>query len=466
MPPEQNQQSRRPHYHRGRRGSDRRGPDRRNLQPPQQEQAGRDQQDVEQIMREIRARISQRHGIELTTQQIQELAARRLEAILDPRTVNPSLLEQLRRNAAKVPETPPAHEAPAYTFEDRTIYESHNGFLRFMRRLLNPILKLFFNPNPIAHALNAQAKLNAALAASNAERERRQAEWNALHYDLLQRLVTETARVSIEMQSMAARVEALGARVDFNDRRVRGIEASAQPSRPQPRQQPEPRAAAPMLQPPTPSPSAPEEAVATEARSPDAAATEAGRRKRRRRRGRRSGSLPGEAGGAAPAEAQPPENDAEAGEGPEFDDGGEDDGAIATMPDSDATSDSADAMSPAAEREAYSAVDSEGHATETSVAEEGAFRAQGETLDAPSETPSLDDISGASPVVETPEPQAAAPAPEPQPSNEPTTAAAAPPPFPQDDEGVATTPPSPPRDEPAPADAEPASDTERERMDR
>ena len=31
--------------------------------------------DVEQIMRDIRSRISQRHGIELTTQQIEELAA-------------------------------------------------------------------------------------------------------------------------------------------------------------------------------------------------------------------------------------------------------------------------------------------------------------------------------------------------------------------------------------------------------
>ena len=44
---------------------------------------GGDHVDVEQIMRDIRARIAQRHGIELTGQQIQELAARRLEA--DPR---------------------------------------------------------------------------------------------------------------------------------------------------------------------------------------------------------------------------------------------------------------------------------------------------------------------------------------------------------------------------------------------
>ena len=50
-------------------------------------------------MRDIRARISQRSGIDLSNQQIQELAARRLEAILDPRALKPGLLDQLRRGA-------------------------------------------------------------------------------------------------------------------------------------------------------------------------------------------------------------------------------------------------------------------------------------------------------------------------------------------------------------------------------
>jgi hypothetical protein len=87
---------RRPNYHRGRRGSDRRGNERRATQQQPAQQAPRtsgDHVDVEQIMREIRSRISQRHGIELTPQQIQDLAGRRLEAILDPRTVNPTLFE-------------------------------------------------------------------------------------------------------------------------------------------------------------------------------------------------------------------------------------------------------------------------------------------------------------------------------------------------------------------------------------
>src|SRR5688572_5178448 len=128
MPVDQNQQGRRPHYNRGRRGPDRRGTDRRALPAQDQSPRSGDQVDVEQIMRDIRARIAQRHGIELSTQQIQELAARRLEAILDPRTINPSLMQQLRKNAGTAPEIAPATPDAGFTFEDSTLFESHRGF--------------------------------------------------------------------------------------------------------------------------------------------------------------------------------------------------------------------------------------------------------------------------------------------------------------------------------------------------
>src|SRR6187402_2785711 len=162
---EHNQQGgpRRGHFHRGRRGADRRGQERRQAPPESQSPSqppptarGNDHVDVEQIMREIRSRIAQRHGIELSNQQVQELAARRLEAILDPRTVKPALLEQLRKSAgapAIDPMTAPEPEA-SYSFEESTLFESHRGLLRFIRTLLKPILKLFFNPNPLIKALN------------------------------------------------------------------------------------------------------------------------------------------------------------------------------------------------------------------------------------------------------------------------------------------------------------------------
>jgi len=200
MPDQSPHQGRRPHFHRGRRGPDRRGGERRTSQSSP-EPAARDHVDVEQIMRDIRARISQRHGIELTNQQVQELAARRLEAILEPRNVNPSLLEQLRKSAGATVDVPqPAPEA-GYELTATALYDTHRGVLRVFRKLLNPVLKLFFNPTPLIEALQAQAAINRAAAARDAERDRRQAEWNALHYELLQHMVTEVSRISIDIQA-------------------------------------------------------------------------------------------------------------------------------------------------------------------------------------------------------------------------------------------------------------------------
>jgi hypothetical protein len=279
---DQNQDRQRGHSHRPRRGPDRRGPARRPATQQAQERSGRDQVDVEQIMRDIRGRIAQRQGIDLSNQQIQDLAARRLESILDPRAIKPSLLDGLRRGAAAA--IHPADKAPsdpAFTFEDSTLYDSHRASLRFARRLLNPILKLFFNPNPLIQALHLQAKLNEDVAARNADRDRRQTEWNALHFEIIQRLVTEVSRASLELQALSLRVEALAARVDFNDRRVSTLEGAAHRARPQGR----------PAEPSVPGAIAPPDAAQTDAISTgDSPTSEIARKRRRRRRGRR-GSL-------------------------------------------------------------------------------------------------------------------------------------------------------------------------------
>ena len=281
MPSDQNSsQNRRSHYHRGRRGADRRGTERRHAPAP--EASHRDNVDVEQIMREIRSRISSRHGVDLSTQQIQELAARRLEAILEPRHVKPALLEQMRRAAGERIEVPSTAVAAEPPFDEARLYESHRGIVATLRRLLNPLLKLLFNPTPIAQALSAQAARNNAAAQREAELYARQAEWNALHYEILQRLVTENARSAIEVQTLLHRMEALEAKLDFNERRVRGMELSTHQSRPAPRP-----ADAPAPESPAPSSGA---AGPTPVESGDGA-----RRRRRRRRGRRSG-VPGAEG--------------------------------------------------------------------------------------------------------------------------------------------------------------------------
>ena len=320
-------QGRRQHFHRGRRGHERRG-DRRPAPAPQGQgqaqgqESQPDQPDVDQIVRDIKSRIAQRHGIELSAQQIQELAARRLEAILDPRTVKPGLLDQLRKAAGAPAEIAPAQPADPYTFEDHTIYDTHSGVVRFLRRLLNPLLKLFFNPNPIAAALNAQVTVNREAARREAERERTQAEWNALHYTLLQRLVTEVSRVSLEMQSLVLRVESLATRADFTERRIRGLEAVPAPPPAVPsRTFDAPAAPAAPAAAPSSSPSQPR--PAGDAGSGDGTA-DGSRRRRRRRRGRRG---PGQGGEplAAGAAITAPQADTPEGDDDGFDDGPEGD---------------------------------------------------------------------------------------------------------------------------------------------
>jgi hypothetical protein len=289
---DQNQEQRRGHFHRGRRGHDRRDSDRRT--PPQGQGQGQGQTpdperqsrvDVEQIMRDIRSRIAQRQGIDLSNHQIQDLAARRLESILDPRAMKPSLLEGLRRSAGAVAAAPSEKvpNEPVYSFEDTTIYDSHRASMRFIRRLLNPLLKLFFNPNPLIRALHLQAGLNVEAAKRDAERDRRQTEWNALHYEILQRLVTDVSRASLELQALSMRIESLSAKVDFNERRVRGIEGVMHRVRPQgrPAESPEPAAAV-------------EGAVPAEGGAAEGAQGDSARRRRRRRRGRRGGLMPSE----------------------------------------------------------------------------------------------------------------------------------------------------------------------------
>ena len=320
MPMDHNQ-GRRGHFHRGRRGPDRRGPERR--QGPPSDQGNRpertDRVDVEQIMRDIRTRIAQRSGIELSNQQIQELAARRLEAILDPRGLKPELLDQLRRSAGErsvsVDVTTPG-SAQSYPFDEATLYDSPNALLRFIRKLLRPILRLLFNPTPIAHALALQSRLNGEIAAREAERDRRQAEWNALHYEILQRLALEVSRGSIDSQNLLLRVESLATKVDFNERRVRSMEGSQVRVRPQETVQPAPAVASAV----------PESGAA----SPQVVAAQPGepsRRRRRRRRGRRGPGIgvPAEAG----ASASPPPAVIEQDEGE--DEGFEDESASDSM---------------------------------------------------------------------------------------------------------------------------------------
>jgi hypothetical protein len=181
-----------------------------------------DSVDVEQIMEQIRARIREKRGVDYTEQQLRELAAVKLEKFLDPRGVRSDLLQRFK-------ERQPQYEKPLlplYTFEDTTIYETHRGPLQWIRKMLQPLLKLLFNPNPIIHALHAQAEINAL----NLEREeahvKRRMEMESLYYEIIHNLVFELTRSGIELKNLKMRVESLASRLEFNERRARALESA------------------------------------------------------------------------------------------------------------------------------------------------------------------------------------------------------------------------------------------------
>ena len=230
-----------------------------------------DSVDVEQIMRQVRARIREKRGVDYTEEEIQELANVKLEKFLDPRGVRSDLLEQYRKGREE--STGPRN----YRFEDTTLFESSRPLLAFIRKLLRPILKLFFNPNPLIEALHIQARLNDSYNQSE-----------ALYYELIHNLVLETTRLGIEVKNLKMRVESMSSRLDFDERRARALEGVVQYR---------PGTVAP-LQPPTGSaPGGTVEAEAAERRT----------RRRRRRGRRRPDQRAGEPGSpAAAAEAEGP----------------------------------------------------------------------------------------------------------------------------------------------------------------
>lgn len=218
-------------------------------------------------MRQIRGRIREKRGVDYTEEEIRELARVKLETFLDPTGVRSDLLQQFRKMRGQ------QDPAPNYAFEDSTIYDTHRGFIRWLRKILNPILKLFFNPQPISEALHLQARIN--------EHHSRREALDSLHYELIHNLVLETTRLGIEVKNLKMRVESMSSRLDFDERRARALEGVVQYR---------PGTVAPLAPPP--------------GRDRESSAAQQERRtRRRRRRGRRPGGPRDGAEHGGPAEA-------------------------------------------------------------------------------------------------------------------------------------------------------------------
>ena len=212
-----------------------------------------DSVDVTRIMEQIRQRIQEKRGRDYTEQQIRELATVKLERFLDPQQVRSNLVEHYRQLKPPEPLDPTPHERPGPTpelfdFNEHTIYASSRGtmgkLIRLIRKLLNPLLKLFFNPTPVVFALTRQAEINAwtlqllqkqadiaeRAGAKFAARE----ELDALNYEVLNNLVVEMTRLSVDMKNHRSLVESVAGRLDFGERRARALESVVQRRSPQP----------------------------------------------------------------------------------------------------------------------------------------------------------------------------------------------------------------------------------------
>jgi hypothetical protein len=161
--------------------------------------------DVEAVMRDVRERIAEkkRSGL-LSDEEVREIAEHPLHPVVQPHDLKSGLLGELL-------ETPSRWN---FAFDRDTVYRSSRGrALETIRRWLQPVQKLFWNPTPMIAALSRQSELNDASA------------------HLLHNLVLELTRLNLEVQELKHRALQLQARAEFQERRNRTLEEIALPGR-------------------------------------------------------------------------------------------------------------------------------------------------------------------------------------------------------------------------------------------
>ncbi len=206
-----------------------------------------DSVDVTQIMARVRASIREQRSPADAERQIREQAEAALDRCLEPLRAGsarvehdrqlalPGRFDRDRQGNSLAPEP--------FEFNEDTVYVSSAGgtmgkLIRLIRKLLNPILRLFFNPDPIIFAMMRQAEINSRLLdllnRVNAEFERTgkkfaaREELDALNYEVTHNLVAEMTRLSVDMKNHKMLVESVAGRLDFDERRAQALEAARQ----------------------------------------------------------------------------------------------------------------------------------------------------------------------------------------------------------------------------------------------
>jgi len=156
--------------------------------------------DVDAIMRMIRKRIEEKKQGLYTDEEIREIAEHRLDAVLDAHEFNSDFIADLRSQQGRW----------NYHFGPETIYRSSRGgvggLLEGVRRLLRPLQKLVWNPNPMIAALSRQSDLN------------------TYYVHLLHNLAVEITKLNLEVQDLKNRNLQLQGRLEFQARREKTLE--------------------------------------------------------------------------------------------------------------------------------------------------------------------------------------------------------------------------------------------------
>jgi hypothetical protein len=156
--------------------------------------------DVERLLAEVQRRVEERRGKLYTEEELRFIAERPLEGVVQPHDVRADLLDEFRKRDASW----------NYSFDAETLFRSSHGVagraIEAARRLLRPVQKLFWNPNPMISALSRQSDLN------------------RFSVHLLHNLVLELTRLSLEVRELRSRNLELLGRLEALARREKTLE--------------------------------------------------------------------------------------------------------------------------------------------------------------------------------------------------------------------------------------------------
>jgi hypothetical protein len=137
--------------------------------------------DVQQLLADVYRRIAERKEGLYTEEELRFIAEHPLEGVLLGRDLRADLLDEFRARDGQW----------NFSFDRETLYRSSRGgvgrLLERARRLLRPVQKLFWNPNPMIAALSRQSDLN------------------RFYVHLLHNLVLELSRLNLEAQELRSR---------------------------------------------------------------------------------------------------------------------------------------------------------------------------------------------------------------------------------------------------------------------